>query len=142
MATNLNPATASFTTTNMILGNEVFSQTAQNNMAENGGYCLYAPRLLNDSDETMEGNGTYTKVAYMAAGTYLAIARSYRSAGTVEVTVNGTTVLSGAAAGANVGSATVAVASDGFYNVSYTLTGAPTEGTYSNSSVWLRQYAE
>jgi hypothetical protein len=101
MAGNINPATGTFTTAGMLLGNEIYPSAVQNSLCHNTGYLLFQPRVISSSGEVWDvagAAGTRYNAAYLTAGTYRMQAAVYWSIdpgsfGTATVKIAGTTIL-------------------------------------------------
>ena len=150
MASNLDPKTAGFDTTGVMLGAEQYPSTVQQGVAGNTGYLMYSPNnLINNMYEwrVTETNGTQYGRCFLGAGMYDLYAGAvvtYAGAptgGTWAMKFDGTTVAHGSLAD-NTGTAlAVSIAADGW--VSTTITTNASGGNTSIIRAWAfaaRQY--
>ena len=146
MASNLNPKTAAFTTTGVLLGAEQYPSTVQQAVAGNTGFCLFAPRCLTSNTteyRITEGDGTQSAGVLMSGGIYDIYSRVYiGGAGTYEIQIDGTTVYSGTETGVKIGTL-AAYTNDSLSWQIITLTGNSAASTLViyNWEVFATQYA-
>ena len=112
MATDLDPRTAEWTNTDMVLVNDdVYTETFAGAIAEDVGFSAYRPRLLvSQQDQVMSASGTFVsedRRVYIQQGTYDVYAQlklTYDVAGSFNVSLDGTTIIGGTGDGRQTGS--------------------------------------
>lgn len=155
MASNLNPKTAGFTTTGVLLGAEQYPSAVQQGVANNTGYCLYGPQNLITNmygwrvgDVVDPDSGTQYGYALMRAGVYdlygkvvVDLLAGAAAHGTWTLKLNGTHVADGSSA-SNDGTVTAfEIASDGWKTCTLTCSTDAGNIQLSYWTVAVRQYA-
>jgi len=154
MATNLNPATATFGTSNLVgETNDIFPATTWAQMAHNTGFNWYTVRhLITQTQEITRtpGNETEQNQVYMAAGTYAVYVSSYfdlengaTAQGTIRLQGEDIITQSGVYADWIYGSATIIVDTGGWVAAQYNAVGeSGTKATVKNTTFYFHRGTE